>query len=102
MLASKQQPHTPRLLPTLSLGALGRGFASERRLTTMRSDLSADARDSQLNIGTGANGAFSQFVAAAINSSGPVAPFDPYTDNLHFLFAAYIMEDVVPTGWEVR
>ena len=55
----------------------------------------------QLNIGTGASGAFSQFVASAINRTGPVAHFNPYADNLHFLFAAYIMEDVVPTAWEV-
>ena len=32
----------------------------------------------------------------------PSRPFNPYVDNLHFLFAAYILEDVVPTGWEVR
>ena len=56
----------------------------------------------QLNIGTGASGAFSQFVALAINSTaGPVAAFNPYADNLHFLIGAYIIEDVVPTAWEV-
>ena len=58
---------------------------------------------SQLNIDTGAGGAFSQFVSLAINSTaGPVAAFNPYADNLHFLIGAYIIEDVVPTAWEAR
>ncbi len=27
--------------------------------------------------------------------------FNPYADNLRFLLGAYIMEDVIPTAWEV-
>jgi len=67
------------------------------------SSLTCRCRHLQLNIGAGAGGAFSQFVSLAINSStGPVSAFNPYADNLHFLIGAYIIEDVVPTAWEVH
>ena len=33
---------------------------------------------------------------------GKTVAFNPYADNLRFLLAAYIFEDVLPTAWEVR
>ncbi len=52
----------------------------------------------QLNIDYQSGGAFSAFVSAAV---GKTVTFNPYADNLRFLLGAYIMEDVIPTAWEV-
>ena len=52
----------------------------------------------QLNIDYQSGGAFSAFVSAAL---GQTVTFNPYADNLRFLLGAYIMEDVIPTAWEV-
>jgi hypothetical protein len=38
-------------------------------------------------------------VAGATSST---VAFNPYADNLRFLLGAYIIEDVIPTAWEVR
>ena len=40
------------------------------------------------------------FAQAALGSS--TISFNPYADNLRFLLGAYIIEDVIPTAWEVR
>lgn len=95
---SRKGPYTVPSPPHLN------SFPATQHLAQLLvSDLPPVAPASQLNIGAGASGAFSQFVLLAINSStGPVSAFNPYSDNLHFLIGAYIIEDVVPTAWEVR
>ena len=54
----------------------------------------------QLNIGTGPNGSFSLVANAALNLTLD-PPFDPYGNNLFFLFGAFIFEDVGVTAYQV-
>ena len=65
---------------------------------TLITTLTSTLPPAQLNIDYQAGGAFPAFVSAAL---GKTASFNPYADNLRFLLGAYIMEDVIPTAWEV-
>ncbi len=57
--------------------------------------------ETQLNIGTGANGSFSIAANAAFNMTLD-PPFTPYANNLFFIHGAFIFEDVGVTAYQVR
>ena len=50
--------------------------------------------------GPGSLGAFSSFVDSALGKTLD-PPFTPYDNNLDFLIAAYTLEDVMVTAYEV-
>jgi hypothetical protein len=54
----------------------------------------------QLNLGTGATGAFSVAANDALNMTLD-PPFSPYTNDIFFLHGAFIFEDVGVTAYEV-
>ena len=55
----------------------------------------------QLNIGGGSGGAFTDFVALALGVTLSGNQFNPYTHDQLFLIAAYILEDVMVTAYQV-
>ena len=55
----------------------------------------------QLNIGSGSGGAFTEFVAMALGKTLTGNQFNPYTHDQLFLIAAFILEDVMVTAYQV-